>query len=182
MTPWGMSDSSTKICTGFTSYTTAGHGGVCVSMGLSKHLSKYTVKQAEKFGSGLWFEEDCAWALPAYDLCKNLPGFEEKLLAVWKSTTIEYLEKTIKRWYGDYPFDKTDEKHIPMPSINKLMVNDILTINASNFKGKGIIEEIDKSVATVQVNGMSMLLKSGVYTKVVTKIERDGEVLWQKED
>jgi hypothetical protein len=71
-TPWGQSDSAKQIAPGVWDVTTPGHGGVMVEHDVGmKQLSQSALKLGEIFchRNDHWvcFEEDCAWAAPAYE-------------------------------------------------------------------------------------------------------------------
>ena len=78
-TPWGLSQSAKQIVRGITVYDTSSHGGISVSPGATKWLSKFTVANGMKWGGGYWYEEDCAADLVLYDLWKNYPGADSAI-------------------------------------------------------------------------------------------------------
>lgn len=67
-TPWGPAQTADVIKRGVTFVTTAGHGGLRVSVGVArKALSAAAVRCAEFWGGYYWFEEDCAVNIPFYE-------------------------------------------------------------------------------------------------------------------
>jgi hypothetical protein len=63
-TPWGKSDSSTKLAPGIMRYTTPGHGGFHVSK-----TKNVLIHQSWRKDSG-WYEEDCEWVIVAFTFPK----------------------------------------------------------------------------------------------------------------
>jgi hypothetical protein len=101
MTPWGKSQCSKKYMRGVNEYGTAGHGGICVSKGVAKkYLSKYAIDVAIKYGNGYWFEEDCEWAIVAYEVPGVLEAMNENSNKIF---TKEYILKYILKWHPNYP-------------------------------------------------------------------------------
>lgn len=86
-TPWGKADNSEILERGLVFYSTPSHGGYRVSLKAAKRIPLPYRAKALCYGGGLWFEEDCAWALIAESF---RPHFDDRLdLAV----------KTLKDYY-----------------------------------------------------------------------------------
>jgi hypothetical protein len=67
--PWGQVQHSEKFDVGISSVSTAGHGGIRVSKRYAeRHLSVAARRRAEFYAGYYWFEEDCDWAIPAFEL------------------------------------------------------------------------------------------------------------------
>jgi hypothetical protein len=105
-TPWGMSDSSTKLATGIISYSTPGHGGIHVSPTLNQQ-----VHLAWRSESG-WYEEDSEWAIVAF----HFPS-------AFKSEHHAMAIKTLKNW-RPYDYRKVTGKKVK-PSESSTLRDDI---------------------------------------------------------
>jgi hypothetical protein len=92
-TPWGKAQSAQEVITGMYFVTTAGHGGMKLSIKLNKLIPDYMRNQ------GGWYEEDIDWCIPyvilaTHDLLTN-PKFGEDvdkavaLLRNWKPMMYE---------------------------------------------------------------------------------------------
>lgn len=99
-TPWGLSQHVEKFATGLCLVSTAGHGGYMVAKGFSKkHLSPAAQAQGMNYGNYLAYEEDCLWAVVAYELIKFWTFmFPYPDTAVLK----ESIRKSLERWVPDY--------------------------------------------------------------------------------
>lgn len=72
-TPWGPAQSEKTIAPGITSYTTAGHGGIHLTMervqampAALRAITPYAHNERDPLNEcGRWYEEDCDWALVA---------------------------------------------------------------------------------------------------------------------
>lgn len=104
-TPWGTSDSITRIKRGLSWVGTPSHGGFAVSDGYArKHLSPAALLRGERRGNYYFYEEDCAYAIVAWDLfgflqnpilsCVEVPGLGEFTRAT--------LLKSLSTWNADY--------------------------------------------------------------------------------
>ena len=64
-TPWGMSDFVENIGGGILAVTTPSHGGYYVPR---EHYDRMPaqLQGSNSYGGGLWFEEDCEWAIVAF--------------------------------------------------------------------------------------------------------------------
>lgn len=101
-TPWGRSQSTTRIAPGLCWVSTAGHGGLMVSWSFAKrHLSPEAQAQGNPWASYLAYEEDCAYAIPCWEL---LDAFPNVLPTRGRPPTEvrEGLLRTISRWTPSY--------------------------------------------------------------------------------
>jgi len=100
--PWGGIQASQVITRGMKAVSTAGHGGYMVTEKFAdKYLSEPCKKRALIYSNYLCFEEDCAWAILAFDV---LDHFGDKMKSE-KVTLEEYrdgLIKTLSLYYADY--------------------------------------------------------------------------------
>lgn len=101
--PWGAIQDSTNINEAISFVTTAGHGGFKIGPEYVEKLSAYTKSHASTIKSGYaFFEEDCAWSLPAFEL------------KLWKipdsQVNKEMTLKTICHWYPEYINESEDFK------------------------------------------------------------------------
>lgn len=99
-TPWGLSQHVEKFAIGLCSVSTAGHGGFMVGKGFAKkHLTPEAQAQGMEYGNYLAYEEDCLWAVVAYELQKLWPVmFPNQDAIVLKET----IKKSLERWVPDY--------------------------------------------------------------------------------
>ena len=93
--PWGNVDHCETLAEGVFAVSTAGHGGFMVKADQHKLSSQAIHYGGEKFGKFLCFEEDCAWAIAAYELRKLGVDVAPKV-------TDEIITKTIIRWFPEY--------------------------------------------------------------------------------
>ncbi|MDF2879967.1 MAG: hypothetical protein K0R54_524 [Clostridiaceae bacterium] len=67
--PWGIVQNSSQILRGVRNVSTAGHGGIMVSIPFAnKHFSKEAIAEALVYGNYYCYEEDCGYAIPLYEL------------------------------------------------------------------------------------------------------------------
>ena len=100
--PWGQIDSSTTFEPGISSVSTPRHGGIKVSEYYADQHLTAAAKAAAIHQDGVyWFEEDCAWCIPAWELLLLRPQF----FSYSKKTPeqqAEYLLTTLKHWEVAY--------------------------------------------------------------------------------
>ena len=73
-TPWGNGWITEQYARGFSSISTAGHGGFAIANGFAeKHLSEAARKRAIRMAGYHFYEEDCDWAIPALELPEFWP-------------------------------------------------------------------------------------------------------------
>lgn len=103
--PWGGIQYSTIIARGLKSVGTAGHGGYMATEKFAeKYLSEACKKHADRYGNYLCYEEDCAYAILAYDIADK---FGNKMKSD-KYTIEEYkhsLLESISCYYPEYLFE-----------------------------------------------------------------------------
>jgi len=100
-TPWGLSQHVEQFARGLCSVSTAGHGGYMVGKGFAmKHLSPEAQAQGMEYGNYLAYEEDCLWAVVAYELPKYWPVMFPKCSdpVILKASIVRSLE----RWVPEY--------------------------------------------------------------------------------
>jgi hypothetical protein len=103
--PWGAVQDQDSYCPGVTRVSTAGHGGIAVAEGIAhKHLSEEARRRAGFHHSGYyWYEEDCDWAIPIYELPVLWPK-------VARNDNIEQLKRalflTLSLWNADYLLER----------------------------------------------------------------------------
>ena len=115
MTPWGAAQHREKFDTGFNFYSTAGHGGICVSKKKAEtFLSDAARKVAIRYGNGHWFEEDCNFAIPLYENTDWLKLFNKNLR---KPITVKDLERMIQQYNEEYWISRMQEYHEEMKNI-----------------------------------------------------------------
>lgn len=91
-TPWGSSQHQKKLQEGVYEVSTAGHGGIMVDAKIAIDiLTPQARAHGMKHGPWLCYEEDCQWAIPAYEL--NIGDKNE----AWK---------TISAWDADYLIER----------------------------------------------------------------------------
>ena len=72
-TPWGKSYGESEHIPGFWSVSTSRHGGLYLNAEQREAIPE-NLKAQSKDGEGMWWEEDCAWALPSFVCCQNGPN------------------------------------------------------------------------------------------------------------
>jgi hypothetical protein len=98
--PWGQIQDKTTFYRGISFVSTAGHGGFMISNGFAnKHFSKYAIDIALKYNNYLCYEEDCAYAIPLYELMRTKNPI---LSSIHMHTTEEYIFNILSRWYPNY--------------------------------------------------------------------------------
>lgn len=99
--PWGTIQYRKIFTRGFSSVSTAGHGGFMLSKRFAeKYLSREALKRAIKYRDYYCYEEDCDWAIPAFELKQ----YWEKIFqyAGEDINPEQYLLKTLSYWNADY--------------------------------------------------------------------------------
>lgn len=126
-TPWGRSQHSRVIARGILEVSTAGHGGIGITVNAARRvgLSDAARDRGELSGTRFWYEEDCAWAILAWDLGptywpmlfernKYEPGEDGGTICVYQGRDAEggevfgresirtHLLRTLSTWNADY--------------------------------------------------------------------------------
>jgi Domain of unknown function (DUF7007) len=63
-TPWGPSQTAEEILPGVTEVTTAGHGGIALSMERFKAMPQVLRDWRSSYSPRGWYEEYCDWIVP----------------------------------------------------------------------------------------------------------------------
>lgn len=106
LTPWGPSQHSHKITEGVYEVDTAGHGGVMVGTAVATQLlSPAAIEHGWKWGSWYAYEEDCDWAIFAYEQPELYAAARNALDGYTQRTpeeTKQIARDTLARWCLDY--------------------------------------------------------------------------------
>ena len=146
--PWGGIQHSSVIAKGMKAVVTASHGGYMVTKTFAdKYLSESCKKQGDVYYNYLCYEEDCAYAVLAYDVIdkfgdKMKPDkytMEEYKESLLKSLSYYYPEYLIER--GIKPLEKEYKNYLDGKKRDKLRAekNPDLIISAS-FVNKEVIK------------------------------------------
>ncbi|MCK4260814.1 MAG: hypothetical protein KAX49_17690 [Halanaerobiales bacterium] len=105
-TPWGVSQEVIKFDRGFVSVSTAGHGGFMLTEKFvkDKELTPGALKRAIKYNNYYCYEEDCDWAIPAFELLQYL-----NLILKNNKNPMQSVLKTLSYWNADY----LEERNFP---------------------------------------------------------------------
>jgi hypothetical protein len=96
-TPWGAVQHSQQLIRGVSIVDTCGHGGMRISLGFAEqNLSSEAIKRGIRMGSYLYYEEDCAYAIPAYELHDK----------IYKEDRKQRLLESLSRWNADYLLER----------------------------------------------------------------------------
>ena len=102
-TPWGKGHTTETFAPGFSNVSTPGHGGFMVSKSFAaQHLSPECIAAGIDFGKYVCFEEDCDWAMPAYELPQFWPRIFAYADAETKADPRAYLLRTLSAWRAEY--------------------------------------------------------------------------------
>ncbi|WP_368262846.1 DUF7007 domain-containing protein [Clostridium disporicum] len=100
--PWGGIQYSKVIVRGLKAVSTAGHGGYMVTEKFAeKYLSEACKKRALTYSNYLCFEEDCDWAILAFDVLEDFGDkmkSEETTLEAYRNSLLE----TVSLYNADY--------------------------------------------------------------------------------
>ena len=106
--PWGHIQDTEQFTPEFRSVSTASHGGFMISEGFAeKHLSPAARSRGERYiGDYLCYEEDCNWAIPAFEL----PEYWEEIFK-WSPESVQkdpytHLLTSLSRWHPDYLLER----------------------------------------------------------------------------
>ncbi len=104
LTYWGRSQTVDKILPGVYYVTTASHGGLMIGAKIAQSLiSPLAISYGAKMGSWLCYEEDCLWAIPAYEhsLIAEYCNFNG-LAPLPSQEYHEQVRQVIQHWYPEY--------------------------------------------------------------------------------
>lgn len=108
--PWGTVQDVRTVCRGVAWVSTAGHGGLRVSKGFAfSHLTDAARKRAQVYGGYLFYEEDCNFAIPAFEL-SGMWGSMFPTMA--KEEVKPHLMLSLSSWNPEYLLERGIE---PMP-------------------------------------------------------------------
>lgn len=99
-TPWGMAQNVERYARGLNQVSTASHGGFMVGKGFAnKWMSTEAIAQGMKYGNYLCYEEDCQWAIVAYEL----PQFWSAMYPKTENSLIlHHIRKSLEQWNPKY--------------------------------------------------------------------------------
>lgn len=91
-TIWGEIQTSNRLADGVVDVTTASHGGIIVDKRVANiFLSKEAIQAATYDNGHYYFEEDCDWAIFAFENPTIVP-----------QNWLQYIEDCLKRWNAFY--------------------------------------------------------------------------------
>jgi hypothetical protein len=90
-TPWGQAQQIEHIAEGIDFYTTASHGGYKISAERKKTMPE-PYRSHKTFAGGLWYEEDCDWAVIALSFPDEVFKYNDP------EKKAMLLEKAMKTW------------------------------------------------------------------------------------
>ena len=103
-TPWGAAQQVENHLRGFSTVSTAGHGGMMVSRGAAmKYLSEPARKHAHIHHDYFCYEEDCDYLIPLFDARELRPQLMAGI-PFWENKTDAEIEKYLIERLSDYHF------------------------------------------------------------------------------
>ena len=91
-TIWGKIQTSHRLADGVADVTTASHGGIVVDKEVANNfLSKEAIQTADYKNGHYYFEEDCDWAVFAFENPTIVP-----------QNWLQYIEDCLNRWNQGY--------------------------------------------------------------------------------
>ncbi len=91
-TIWGEIQTSTRLADGVVDVTTASHGGIIVDKRVANKFLSKEAKQMATYDNGhYYFEEDCDWAIFAFENPTIVP-----------QNWLQYIEDCLKKWNPYY--------------------------------------------------------------------------------
>lgn len=100
-TIWGQTDRVTKLADGIIDVGTPSHGGIMVTeLVANERLTEAARKVGERSVGYLCYEEDCNWAIVAWELNDVRAALEEKVTV--NPIDITDLYRTVCFWNCDY--------------------------------------------------------------------------------
>lgn len=104
--PWGRIQHTQHIMPGWRSVSTAGHGGYMLTKRFAEdHLCPAAIRRAHRFLNWLCYEEDCDWAIVAWELPRYWDRvFAESSQKYRDNPEVQraYLLQSLSRWHPDY--------------------------------------------------------------------------------
>lgn len=99
MTPWGRADSQKELLPHIYSVSTPSHGGIMIAKSEAKvRLSPAAQKHGWSWGNWLCYEEDCEWAIVAWEV----PGIWPNFFCRFEGDVKEYILQTLSSWNADF--------------------------------------------------------------------------------
>jgi hypothetical protein len=190
-TPWGQAQSITKIATGIIIVSTAGHGGLMIGKGVAKkYLSPEAIHMGMEYGSYLCYEEDVAYTIPLYDSEALLKLVNDKHVFT-KEVSKGDLEKTLQDYYPKY-FDAEYKAKAKRAIDSKITVKSLQVGDTFSLYSDDYTKEHGTFTLVELRNGKDVISKDSHYGRLwklrpsqikdIYKLERDGKVIFQKED
>jgi len=129
-TPWGGIDEygTTEFVFGISQVMTGSHGGIRIPVQFAEeNMSDAAINRGVLFGGYLYYEEDCAWAIPVYDLRKYWDVMIRMKFPHSYSSAGELEESVLETLRRDFP-DYLAEKGVSLTD------DDVDTIRMSSFE------------------------------------------------
>ena len=105
-TPWGQIDHTEHYETGISFVSTPGHGGLRIARKYAEsHLSTAAINAAIDYGSYLYYEEDCNWCIPAWELPHLWPALFQYGNKKTEDIQRNYLRDSIRFWNVKYAIE-----------------------------------------------------------------------------
>lgn len=103
-TPWGVANFRYNITRGFSKVSTPSHGGIALTSKFAlNNLSYAAIRRAAIYKGYVFFEEDCDWAIPLYELNKYWDiYFKESKELNTNEKRKEYIQNTLAFANPDY--------------------------------------------------------------------------------
>lgn len=98
--PWGSVQNWVEYAPGLYSVGTPSHGGFMIHLDFAAaHLSEFAIRRGKRFDTWLCYEEDCAWAIPVYELVDYWPAIFQGYTGMDPQ---RMLWETLSAWNPDY--------------------------------------------------------------------------------
>jgi hypothetical protein len=137
-TPWGTSQGTRCIAPGVISVHTAGHGGIGITRNKADAMGLHPAARAIAINDGqrYWFEEDCHWAVAAWELG---PAHWPALFPV-AGQAYDPATETASIWTGTNP-DRSERRE--RLSVREYLRSTISTWNPEYLQARG--EQLDQA-------------------------------------
>lgn len=171
-TPWGASQSTQKVLSGLTWYSTEGHGGLCISMGLAnKKLTANARAHGIKYAGSYWYEEDSSWVIPVYENPEWAKTMLEKGIFASLPTMAE-MKARIEQYTPDY----FTAGHQEIIDFKDLKIDDLLYIDKIDSEPY-VVMKVEGNNAVIARHGTHYKWSKSSYFSRVKKVARDGKSL-----
>ncbi|MBN1137674.1 MAG: hypothetical protein JXM73_13895 [Anaerolineae bacterium] len=105
--PWGSIQHTEPVAPGIAWVSTASHGGLRIADTFAgEHLSEAARRRAISAYGQFWFEEDCLYAVAAYELPDLWPAMFHLSSDLPASERRAELLHTISTWHADYLLER----------------------------------------------------------------------------